>query len=29
LEGQRYFVGLIERRIKHAEKVESNDGSNR
>lgn len=29
LEGQRYFVGLIERRIKHTEKVESNDGSNR
>jgi hypothetical protein len=25
LEGQRYFVGLVERRIKHAEKVESND----
>ncbi len=24
LEGQRYLVGLIERRIKHAEKVEKN-----
>jgi len=28
LEGQRYIVGLIERRIKHAEKVEKN-GTNR
>lgn len=25
LEGQRYLVGLIERRIKHAEKVKSNE----
>ena len=25
LEGQRYFAGLIERRIKHAEKVKAND----
>ncbi len=24
LEGQRYIVGLIERRIKHAEKVDKN-----
>jgi hypothetical protein len=28
LEGQRYLVGLIERRIKHSEKVEKN-GTNR
>jgi hypothetical protein len=27
LEGQRYLVGLIERRIKHAEKVERNGTS--
>jgi hypothetical protein len=27
LEGQRYLVGLIERRIKHAEKVEKNGTS--
>jgi hypothetical protein len=25
LEGQRYLVGLIERRIKHAEKVKGNE----
>tara|TARA_E500000305_G_scaffold71530_1_gene57517 strand:+ start:168 stop:422 length:255 start_codon:yes stop_codon:yes gene_type:complete len=25
LEGQRYLVGLIERRIKHAEKVKANE----
>jgi hypothetical protein len=25
LEGQRYLVGLIERRIKHAEKVKTNE----
>jgi len=28
LEGQRYLVGLLERRIKHAEKVEK-DGTSR
>ena len=27
LEGQRYLVGLLERRIKHAEKVEKNGTS--
>ncbi len=27
LEGQRYLVGLIERRVKHAEKVEKNGTS--
>jgi hypothetical protein len=27
LEGQRYLVGLIERRMKHAEKVEKNGTS--
>jgi|TARA_R110001606_G_scaffold382930_1_gene544937 hypothetical protein len=27
LEGQRYLVGLIERRFKHAEKVEKNGTS--
>tara|TARA_R100001460_G_scaffold67147_1_gene107424 strand:- start:2086 stop:2355 length:270 start_codon:yes stop_codon:yes gene_type:complete len=27
LEGQRYIVGLIERRMKHAEKVEKNGTS--
>lgn len=25
LEGQRYFVGLIERRINHGQKVKSNE----